>query len=232
MKMKNNKKAVVLLSGGLDSLVSIAVENEEIDIALAITFDYGQKSFENEKLASQKISEFYNIEHKIIKLDWLNSISQSTLNTNEEVPILNKEEIDDIERSRESAISVWVANRNALFINIAACFAERNNYDYIIIGANKEEAKTFKDNSKEFIEAINCSLKESTQNSVSVKAPLINMDKNEIVKKGIELKVPFQYLHSCYLGKEKQCGICESCLRLKRALELNNRYDIIEEIFE
>ena len=78
--------------------------------------------------------------------------------------------------------NVWVPNRNGLFINIAAAYADSYEFDYIIIGANKEEAKTFSDNSKQFIKDINSSLKTSTNHDVKVLAPLINLDKNEIIK--------------------------------------------------
>ena len=133
--------------------------------------------------------------------------------------------------TKESAKSVWVPNRNALFINIAASFAEAQNYSHIIIGANKEEGETFKDNSKEFIKAINESLKNSINTDVQVLSPLENMNKEEIVKKGIELNIPFNMIYSCYNNTGKHCGKCESCTRLKRALQINNREDIIAMLF-
>lgn len=225
--MKN--KSIILLSGGLDSIVSLAIHKE--DVKLAILFDYGQKALNEEIKASKEIAKFYNIEHKIITLDWLKEISTSSLNTNEEIPELTKDSLNDKTITESSAKSVWVPNRNALFINIAACFCDANNYNSIIIGANKEEGETFKDNSSQFIEAINESLKNSTNNNVKVLAPLINYTKEEIVKIAIEKEIPFKLLYSCYSNKEKHCGKCESCLRLKRALELNNRQDIISTIF-
>ena len=230
MNAKNN--AIILLSGGLDSFESLAVIKNEMNNILALTFDYGQKSLKKEIESSSKIAKFYNIDYEIVTLDWLKNISSSTLNTKQEIPFIKTEDLDDKLAAQKSANSVWVPNRNAVFINIAASFADSKNYNYIIIGANKEEAKTFKDNSIQFIQAINNSLKNSTINRIEVISPLINMDKTAIVKTGIELNIPFEYMHSCYLGGEKHCGKCESCLRLKRALELNNGYDIITDIFE
>lgn len=230
MKLKN--RAIILLSGGLDSVVSIATIKEEMDVSLAITFNYGQKSFENELAASKKIAKFYSIDHEIVTLDWLNNISTSALNTDENIPRLKIENLKNIEETKNSAKSVWVPNRNALFINIAACYAESRNFSHIIIGANKEEAQTFKDNSLEFINAMNNSLKTSTNTTPQVIAPLINLDKTEIVQQGVKLNIPFEHIYSCYLNGTKQCGECESCLRLKRALELNNRHDIIANIFK
>lgn len=224
-------KAIVLLSGGLDSVVSLASIRNQCSNVLALTFNYGQKSFEAEKNASTKIADYYSIKHKIIDLDWLSLISKSSLTTAETIPYIDKKNLDNIKISQVTAKSVWVPNRNGLFVNIAACFADSFNFDLIIIGANKEEGATFKDNSKEFINAVNESLKNSVNADVKVLAPLIDMSKEEIVKLGIELNVPFKYVYSCYSNKNKHCGMCESCQRLKRALELNNRQDIIEEIF-
>ena len=223
--------AIILLSGGLDSVVSLAKLKNKYSRILALTFNYGQKSFLSEKIASEKISEFYSIEHKIINLDWLSQISTSSLNTSEKVPNVSIDDLDVINTDINFSNSVWVPNRNGLFINIAACYADSYNYNSIIIGANKEESAAFKDNSKEFVNAINLSLLNSTRSSVQVEAPLINMTKEEIVKLGIDLNIPFKYIYSCYDDKLVHCKYCESCQRLIRALELNNRHDLIVEIF-
>ncbi len=223
--------AIILLSGGIDSVVSLAGVINQYDKILALTFDYKQKAFEKEKIASVNISNFYNIEHRIVDVKWLGNISGSSLNTADTLPNLDISDLDNINKTNISAKSVWVPNRNGLFINIAASFAEALGYDEIIIGANKEEAQTFKDNSSDFISAVNISLKNSCNNDISVSAPLINLSKNEIISEAIKLKIPFNLVNSCYSDEEKHCGKCESCLRLKRALKNNNRDDIINEIF-
>ena len=228
--MKNN--AILLLSGGLDSVVSLAFLKDTYSDILALTFNYGQKSFPAEKEASEKIAKFYNIKHEVIDLDWLSKISTSTLNTDNDVPNLAKSDLNSIAVTQNSAKSVWVPNRNGLFVNIAACYAESFGYDAIIIGANKEEAATFKDNSIDFINAINNSLKNSTNSTVKLVAPLVELSKIDIIKKAIELNVPFEFIHSCYISNEKHCGKCESCLRLLRALEENQALDLIKIIFD
>ena len=219
--------AIILLSGGLDSIVSLAKIRKNFSNILALTFNYGQKSFNSERIASENITKYFSIEHKIIDLDWLSHISNSALNTSEEVPNVLISDLDVLSTSKNA---VWVPNRNGLFINIAACYADSYNYDTIIIGANKEESSTFKDNSKEFINAINSSLLNSTSSKVQVEAPLINMTKQEIVKLGLELEIPFKYIYSCYNDSIRHCGKCESCQRLIRALKLNGRQDLIDEI--
>jgi len=132
----------------------------------------------------------------------------------------------------ESAKAVWVPNRNGLFLNIAAAFADADNYSTIIIGANKEEAQTFPDNTQDFIDKINSEFEYSTQNRPKVLAPLINSDKNDIVSLALKLKMPLELVQSCYDGKTKHCGVCESCSRLKNALKNNGDTYYTELLFE
>lgn len=227
--MKN--KAIILLSGGLDSVVSLAAEYKNLDIKLALTFDYGQKAFEKELNASKQIAQHYKIKHESIKLDWLKAITNTSLVSDKNVPVVDETKLDDANTTTNSMKNVWVPNRNGLFVNIAAAYADSFGYDYIIIGANKEEAATFSDNSKKFIEDITKSLETSTNKKVKVLAPLIECDKNEIVKKAIELDVPLKYINSCYNNTQKHCGKCESCNRLKRALHNLNYDELIKELF-
>ena len=224
-------KSIILLSGGLDSFVSLALTKEEYNVELALTFDYGQKSAEQEILASEKICKHYNIQHKVIKLDWLKEITQTALVSEKEVPHTTLENLASDEFVNKSAISVWVPNRNGAFLNIAASFADSYQYDYIIFGANKEEGTTFPDNTQEFIDRLNRAFEYSTQKKPKAYAPLINLNKNDIVKAAIEHKVPLELTRSCYSTKEKHCGECESCVRLKRALEENRCEAIIRVLF-
>lgn len=225
-------KAIILLSGGLDSVVSLASIRSEYSDILALTFNYGQKSFLAEKNSSEKIAAFYNVQHKIINLDWLSEISTSSLNTTDNVPFLSISDLEQEILTDKSSKSVWVPNRNGLFVNIAATFAEALDYDVVVIGANKEESATFKDNSVEFINAINNSFKNSMNKNIKLIAPLIDLDKTEIVNKAIKLKIPFDLITSCYVSNINHCGECESCVRLWRALEQNGAQDIIEMVFK
>lgn len=213
-------KGVILLSGGLDSLVSLGLGG--YGVSLALTFDYGQKSVKDEIDASRKICEYYGIEHKVIKLDWLKDITHTALVSDEQLP----DKIDE-----NSAKNVWVPNRNGLFLNIAGSFADAEDYDYILIGANKEEAQTFPDNTKEFIERVNAEFEFSTRKHPKVIAPLINYDKNDIVKLALENDIPLKLVKSCYAGGERHCGKCESCIRLKNALLYNHAEKLVEELF-
>lgn len=223
--MKNS--SVILLSGGLDSLVALGYSQKHTDynVKLALTFDYGQKSRDAEIAASKKISEYYGIEHKVIKLDWLKEITNTALVSDRTIPT---EKL----YTEESAASVWVPNRNALFLNIAACFCDSYGFNYILYGANKEEAGTFPDNTEEFRYQISKLFETSTLVKPQVAAPLINYNKNDIVRIAVEDSVPLKLVRSCYNSGDKHCGVCESCCHLKKALIANHCEELIDYLFE
>lgn len=219
-------KSIILLSGGLDSLVALAYSKKHTNynIELVLTFDYGQKSVEAEISASKKIAEFYDIKHKVIKLDWLKEITNTSLVSNSDVPDCNFE-------TNESASAVWVPNRNALFLNIAASFCDALSYNYIIYGANKEEGRFFPDNTEEFRAQLSECFKTSTLVKPIVVAPLINYTKDDIVKIAIRDSVPLELVRSCYNSGVKHCGKCESCYYLRKALIANNLQKYINILF-
>ena len=220
-------KSLILLSGGLDSLVALGYSKKHTDynVQLAITFDYGQKSLKNEVDASRKICDYYGIEHKIIKLDWLKEITKTSLVTNNDIP-------DKDFLTSNSAKAVWVPNRNALFLNIAASFCDSFGYNYILYGANKDEGETFPDNTEEFRKQISMLFKTSTLVQPEVIAPLINYTKNDIVRIAVEDTVPLELVRSCYRSGEKHCGKCESCYHLKKALIENCCDKLVDYLFE
>jgi 7-cyano-7-deazaguanine synthase len=214
------KKSIVLLSGGLDSVVNFkqAMLNTEVDLIL--TFDYSQSSRAKEIKATRLLSEKYKILHHIIPLPFLSDMDLTLSRNN--IPDFNEKKLDDNEYSVKSARAVWVPNRNGIFLSIAGAYADRYGIDLIITGFNKEEGLTFPDNSPDFIDRTNKTFRFSTLNHPKVKSYTINMSKSEIVRLGIKIKAPFEYVWSCYRGNEKMCGRCESCQRLKRALKENN----------
>ena len=222
------KKSIVLLSGGLDSAVSLAAKNAENNKILCLFFDYGQKSMEFEKNAAKNLAEYYKTDFKIIKLDWLKEITKSALvNPDNSVPDADTYDMDDDAINK----NLWIPNRNGLFVNIAACYADSFNYDEIIIGANEEEAKSFKDNSQNFIDSVENSLKFSANGNIKVISPLIKMNKSDIIILGKKLNLPFSLIRSCYNNTRYHCGKCESCVRLLKALKEINDEEIKKELF-
>ena len=212
------KKAISLLSGGLDCTVATSVYDNEYEI-YAITFNYGQKSFERELRASKEICNKMNWTHEVIELPWLSKISNSSLTTSEEIPELTEKDLDNMEKSEESAKSVWVPARNTVFTSIALSYAESIGAEIIIVGWNCEEGMTFPDNSKEYLEKFNELIGVGSPDNIKIEAPAINLNKEEIVEMGLRFGAPMELSYSCYKGGDKQCGVCESCMRRKRAFK-------------
>ena len=212
------KKAIAVLSGGLDCTVASSVYAKDYDIH-AITFNYGQKAFKQELNASKKICEKMGFSHSVINLDWLAKISNSSLNTSRNIPEVEFNDLDDLEKSSETASSVWVPARNTVFTSIAASYAESIGAEIIIVGWDKEEANTFPDNSKEYLKNFNKLLKIGSPINIEIKAPAIDLDKHEIVKLGSKVNAPIELSYSCYKGNDVHCGVCESCMRRKRGFK-------------
>src|SRR3989339_230180 len=195
-------KSIILLSGGLDSAVSLALAlRKGLKVKLALTFDYGQKSAKQEIRSARFLCRRYHIKHQVFNLKWLGKLAANPL-TDKTKPI----------PKRISSALVWIPNRNALFINIAASFAEALGYRYIITGFNKEEAVNFPDNSIPFINAVNQTLKYSTlKGNVKVVSFTAKMDKKQMTSQARKLGLPLDKLWSCYEGGKQPCGVCESC---------------------
>ncbi len=212
------RKAISVLSGGLDCTVATSVYAKDYDIH-AITFNYGQKSFKRELKAAKEICKKMNWSHEVIDLPWLSKISTSSLNTSEDIPEVSFDDLDDLEKSSETASSVWVPARNMVFTSIATSYAEALGAKIIIVGWDAEEAATFPDNSKEFLDTFNELIDVGSPDKIRIEAPAIDLNKEEIVKLGVEVGAPMDLSYSCYKGGDKHCGVCESCMRRKRAFK-------------
>ncbi len=218
---RERKKVVVLLSAGLDSTVNLFdVIKHGHQVVMAITFNYGQRAAVKEIEHSAKISKYLNVPHKVIDIAWFKELNKSSLLVETQtVPTGASVEIDNYETSLQTAKSVWVPNRNGVFLNIAAAYAEALGAESVIPGFNAEEAVTFPDNSREFMEQTTRSLKYSTANHVTVGCYTVHLKKVDIVRLGQGLDVPWELIWPCYFAADKWCGECESCLRSKRAFK-------------
>ncbi|OVE81871.1 7-cyano-7-deazaguanine synthase QueC [bacterium K02(2017)] len=224
--------SLILLSGGLDSSLSLLIARQESQLQCAITINYGQKSFIQEMNAAAKICGHYHIQHQTIQIPFLaDQKNHPFFNNDLKCPQPELNELDNLSTTQNTAKAVWVPNRNGVFINIAAAIAEQQNINSIYVGFNAEEATTFPDNSQDFITAINNSLSYSTLNQVKVKCPTIEMHKTEILNNLITQDFPLPYLWSCYNNQDNMCGLCESCKRLKRALINNQQQPLTQSLF-
>ncbi|MBN1593019.1 MAG: 7-cyano-7-deazaguanine synthase QueC [Candidatus Coatesbacteria bacterium] len=211
--MATDKKAIVLLSGGLDSTVALAWAVREYEVKRAIFVGYNHRAFKMEATVVTGIAWHYRVEVSDIRLPFYGEICKTYTE-------LQKTAADTANTPDGAGKlqGIWIPNRNLLFVSIAAAFAEGLGCDTIIAGLNAEEAELFPDNSEEFVERTNRALEVSTLSKVRLVAPLIKLRKSEILKLGAELKVPFDLVYSCYEGEEKMCGVCMSCRNLKNAM--------------
>lgn len=213
-------KSVVLLSAGLDSTVNLYEALSNTEVVLTLTFDYGQKAAKKEVERAKLIADMNHVKHLVIELPWFKNLGSSGLTTaGGAVPQVTTENLDDKEASKKSAKAVWIPNRNGVFLNIAASYAEALNANMVVPGFNLEEAQTFPDNSFDFIRAVRKAFTYSTANQVNVQCYTITKSKVDIVKAGKSLNVPFANIWPCYLDLDRWCGQCESCQRAKRAFK-------------
>ncbi len=218
-------KSIVLLSSGLDSTVAFKEAYNRCDEVLSITFDYGQRARRKEITFAKKICELFNVSHITLSLPWYGSFRGALTGEEEELPRILEGELDDMNIARKTAEKVWVPARNVVFLSIGAALAENYRYELVVTGFDAEEAATFPDNTPEFVERFNEMLKFGTLTHPSVYTPLVSMNKEEIVKRGLAIGAPLEWSWSCYEGEEEPCGVCESCLRRKRAFELAGAKD-------
>ncbi|UJF31562.1 7-cyano-7-deazaguanine synthase QueC [Paenibacillus hexagrammi] len=212
------KKAVVILSGGLDSTTCMGIAKAEGYELYPITFDYGQRhriEIENAK----QVAEHYGVgaRHKIIKLDFLRDFGGSAL-TDESIDVPKVSM--DAEDSAEIPVT-YVPGRNLLFLSIATSYAEVTGSEAIYIGVNALDYSGYPDCRPEFIakveEVIELATKVGVEGKgIAIRTPLGEWTKARIIQEGLKLGVPYELSTSCYNGKAEACGECDSCrLRLK-----------------
>src|ERR1700746_1395429 len=221
--MTVSQKAVVLLSGGMDSCVSTAIARERHgagNIAL-LHAGYGQRTERRERRAFEAIADFYGMrERLVVELHHFRAIGGSAL-TDQKIAVPVKEL--DGPGPHSSAIPVtYVPFRNAHFLSVAVSWAEVLGAGAIYIGAVAEDSSGYPDCRPEyyrvFQELIRVGTRPETQ--IEIVTPVIAMKKNEIIRKGIELGAPLHLTWSCYQSEQEACGVCDSCLlRLKAFAE-------------
>ena len=212
------KKAVVLLSGGLDSTTTLAIAKKEGFEIYALSFDYGQRHRIELEQAQKIAKKFGVIDHQIITIN-LRQFGGSALTDSIEVPIHREEKI-----MREEIPVTYVPARNTIFLSFCLAYAEVNNAPHIFLGVNAVDYSGYPDCRPEFIAAFeklaNLATKASVEGKEKLKihTPLIQLTKAEIILKGIKLGIDYSLTHSCYNPERdgKACGICDSChLRLR-----------------
>ncbi|MBI4159194.1 7-cyano-7-deazaguanine synthase [Candidatus Woesearchaeota archaeon] len=221
------KNAVVIMSGGIDSTVaSYYLKGRlEYDTIKFLLFDYGQRALKEEEFCCRENARKLNAEFKKIELSWLGDISASVINQEKNFQETTEKDLED---EHKDITPWWVPCRNAVFLINALAYAESefiktNENQDVVIGLINEGRVHMKDTTEKFIRKVNDLAKESTdKGEFKILAPLIKMDKTEVIKLGQELKVPFGLTYSCYIGNRFQnnslmhCGKCLSCMLRKK----------------
>jgi 7-cyano-7-deazaguanine synthase len=212
-------KAISLLSGGLDSVVATWLAAREMDLELAITCDYGQRAAQREIWAASQVAAALAIPHQVIALPWVAQVAGDALTSHDKpLPMLSDAQLDS-SAAHASAAAVWVPNRNGLLLNIAGVYADALGCEAVIVGFNAEEGTTFSDNTDSYAQAATVAFAYSTRVRCKVVSPTVAMTKQEIVGAGREAGAPLEVCWSCYEAGPAPCGVCESCLRSRRAFE-------------
>lgn len=210
----NNSRAVVLMSGGMDSCVTAAIAARNYQIA-ALHAGYGQRTEAREYQSFQRLADHFGAFTRLaVKLDHFRSIGGSSLTDSSMV-------IRDADLESREIPNTYVPFRNAHFLSVATSWAEVLGANKIFIGAVWEDSSGYPDCRPEYYEAFNRVIQAGTRPSsnISIETPLIHLSKREIVQKGMELGAPFDLTWSCYRESGAACGVCDSCALRLRAFQ-------------
>ena len=217
-------KAVVLLSGGLDSTTTLAQAIADGCEPTAISFRYGQKHTK-ELVSAENVCKHYGVAHVVIDLN-LSSFRSALTRKDIDVPMDREGKLD------EDIPITYVPARNIVFLSIAAGLAESIDADRVYIGANAVDYSGYPDDRPDFFKAYEEMLAKGTKagvegHPVKIMTPLLYLSKADIVRLGKELKAPLELTWSCYNGGEKACGHCDSCrLRLEGSRQAGYKDEI------
>ncbi len=207
-------KAVVLMSGGMDSCVTAGIAGRDFEIA-ALHASYGQRTERRELQSFHQLARHFDaVEKLVVRLDYFSSIGGSSL-TDSALPIR------DADLTSRDIPNTYVPFRNAHFLSIAASWAEVLGAHKIFIGAVWEDSSGYPDCRPEYYDAMNAVIRAGTRPSadITVETPLIYLSKPDIVKEGVELGAPFELTWSCYRDSDVACGVCDSCALRLRAFQ-------------
>lgn len=211
-------KAVIILSGGVDSttlLYKLLQDGWQVD---ALTFNYAQRHRKEIDCASA-IAARLAVPHRIVDLSGLAGLLGDSA-------LLGKKEVPNCHYTEEAARITVVPNRNMIMLSVAAGYAEAHEIPEVYYAAHRNDSTIYPDCRAEFIEALRPAIRLATAwHPVQLQAPFAAMSKAEIVELGLELGVPYEMTWSCYRGKERPCRSCPTCIEREEAFAVNGRID-------
>ena len=206
-----NKRAVCIISGGMDSTLAAYMMKERGYEIIGLHFNYGQRTEKKELACFEQICDALEVQERyVLDMDFFKQLGASAL---------TDENIDVPTGGIEEGIPVtYVPFRNGIFLSMAAAIAEKHAASAITIGVVEEDSSGYPDCRESFIEAmqraINLGTKEETH--ITIEMPLVHLKKSQIVQKALQMHVPLELTWSCYQNEEEACGVCDSCrLRLR-----------------
>src|ERR1700730_3852641 len=227
-----NVKAVVLLSGGMDSCVcaAIAIQVHGAEHVALLHAGYAQRTQKRERQAFESIADFYHVQHRlVVQLDHFRAIGGSAL-TDADIVVPENQHISDHPGANEIPVT-YVPFRNAHFLSVAVSWAEVIGAQSIYIGAVAEDSSGYPDCRPEyyrvFQELIRVGPRPETH--IEIATPVIALKKSAIIRKGIDLSAPLHLTWSCYQSEDVPCGVCDSCLRRMRAFAEAGAIDPISQ---
>lgn len=218
--VERKSKAVIILSGGMDSTTLLyEMKSHNFDVR-ALSFDYNQKHKRELELAKATCAKL-DVPHKILNLGILNEIAPSALTRDDwQVPEGNYAD--------ENMKQTVVPNRNMVMLSLAGAYAIGEKAKYLCYGAHAGDHTIYPDCRPAFVDAIRKTLRLADWNSVELHAPYLMLDKGDIVKRGLKLGVDYKLTLTCYKGLEKACGKCGSCTERLEAFQKAGVEDPIE----
>jgi 7-cyano-7-deazaguanine synthase len=225
MPSASKPSAIVLLSGGMDSCVCTAeaVALHGKDRVAVLHAGYGQRTQARERRAFTEIADFYSIpdEHRlIVQLDHFRAIGGSAL-TDQNIAVPENQLHAPAPTSASDIPVTYVPFRNAHFLSVAVSWAEATGANSIYIGAVAEDSSGYPDCRPEYYRAFQNVIREGTrpETKIDIVTPVIQLKKNQIIRRGVDLGAPLHLTWSCYQSDDAACGVCDSCLLRLKAFE-------------
>jgi 7-cyano-7-deazaguanine synthase len=219
-------KAVIPVSGGLDSAVILSMVSAQHDDIYAITFDYGQKHRKEIQFAGFQLINYDNIEeHKILDIQFFKKIANTSSLTNNNIKVAHAKDV-----LGDAQTVNYVPFRNMMMLSIACSYAEAVGAETVYHGSALVDSQAgYWDGSIEFLEQINNLTALNRKNRIKIEAPLLQLSKKEIINIGLDNGVRFEDTWTCYEGKELACGYCTACSsRIQGFLDNDAMKDPIE----
>ena len=210
-------KAVVLLSGGLDSSTLLHYVKKSLGVAevYALSMVYGQKHVREIEMAKWQADVVGVVEHRCVDISFVGDMLMGSSALID--PDIAVEELADMAEDELDQPATYVPNRNMILLSLAAAWAEAIGANVIFYGAQAQDQYGYWDCTVDFVSKINDILSLNRKNMIEIKAPFAEKSKAELVKIGLELGVDYDHTWSCYRGGDKPCGVCPTCVERARA---------------